>query len=103
MARAAGTQVIGSSGISAFHKDIVGGIGITYLGLSEFVVPGAYRIDSNNFNSGRIEDVAFQNPDGSIVLFVLNAGSAAQAFTVDWKNTYFNYTLSAQSVATFAW
>jgi glucosylceramidase len=71
--------------------------------LSKFVVPGAHRIDSNTFNSGGLEDVAFENPDGSIVLFVLNGATASQSFAVNWKNTYFNYSLPAQSVATLTW
>ncbi|HLV86903.1 MAG TPA: glycoside hydrolase family 30 beta sandwich domain-containing protein [Candidatus Sulfotelmatobacter sp.] len=71
--------------------------------LSKFVVPGAVRIDSNPSTGGGIEDVAFQNPDGSIVLFVLNAGSGSQPFAVNWNAMYFNYTLPAQSVATFMW
>jgi glucosylceramidase len=71
--------------------------------LAKFVVPGAYRIESNTFNSGGIEDVAFQNPDGSIVLFALNPGTAPQTFSVSWHSAYFNYTLPAQSTATFSW
>lgn len=71
--------------------------------LAKFVVPGAHRIDSNTFGAGGIEDVAFQNPDGSIVLFALNSGSMPQGFSVGWKSAYFNYTLPAQSVATFQW
>lgn len=71
--------------------------------LSKFVVPGAIRIDSNPSTSGGTEDVAFQNPDGSFVLFVLNAGSGSQPFAVNWNSAYFNYTLPAQSVATFTW
>ncbi len=71
--------------------------------LSKFVAPGAHRIDSGTLGNGSIEDVAFQNPDGSIALFVLNSASASQEFAVGWKNTYFNYSLPAQSVATFTW
>lgn len=71
--------------------------------LAKFVLPGAHRIDSDPTNPGGIEDVAFQNPDGSIVLFVLNAGSAPQTFSVSWKGSYFNYALPSQSVATFEW
>lgn len=71
--------------------------------LAKYVVPGAHRIDSNTFNSGAIEDVTFQNPDGSIVLFALNSGNASANFSVSWKATYFNYTLPGQSVATFVW
>src|SRR5215472_8953539 len=71
--------------------------------LSKFVVPGAHRIDSSIPDSGGIEDVAFQNPDGSIVLLVLNGNNASHGFAVNWKGAYFNYTLPAQSVATFVW
>ena len=60
-------------------------------------------MDSNTFGNGGIEDVAFQNPDGSIALFVLNSANTPQNFAVSWKNTYFNYSLPSQSVATFTW
>jgi glucosylceramidase len=71
--------------------------------LAKYVVPGAHRIDSKTFSAGGIEDVAFQNPDGSIILFALNPGSASASFSGSRKATCFNYTLPAQSVATFAW
>jgi glucosylceramidase len=71
--------------------------------LAKFVVPGAHRIDSSSPGSGGIEDVAFENPDGSIVLFVLNAAIATGSFSVGWHGRYFNYSLPAQSVATFTW
>jgi glucosylceramidase len=71
--------------------------------LGKFVVPGAHRIDSNTFGAGNIEDVAFQNPDGSIVLLVLNSASNAGAFTVSSKGQSFNYTLPAGALATFVW
>jgi glucosylceramidase len=71
--------------------------------LGKFVLPGAHRIDSNTFGTGSIEDVAFQNPDGSIVLLVLNSASSAGAFTVSSIGQSFNYTLPAGAVATFSW
>jgi glucosylceramidase len=71
--------------------------------LGKFVVPGAHRIDSNTFGAGNIEDVAFQNPDGSMVLFVLNAGSNSSTFTVSSLGQTFRYTLPAGAVATFTW
>jgi glucosylceramidase len=71
--------------------------------LGKFVVPGARRIASNTFASGSIEDVAFQNPDGSIALFVLNSGSGSTEFTVSWQGQTFNYTLPGQAMATFRW
>ena len=69
---------------------------------AKFIVPGAYRIDSNTFGHGSIEDVAFQNPDGSIVLLVLNSGSS-HAFTVNWRGHNFSYSLPPGAVATFVW
>jgi len=69
---------------------------------AKFVMPGAYRIDSNTFGSGSIEDVAFKNPDGSIAILVLNSGASA-SFTVSWSGKSFTYTLPAGALATFSW
>jgi glucosylceramidase len=71
--------------------------------LGKFVVPGAHRIASNTFGAGSIEDVAFQNPDGSIVLLVLNSASNSGAFTASFNGQSFNYTLPAGALATFTW
>jgi glucosylceramidase len=71
--------------------------------LAKFVVPDAYRIDSNSFGHGSIEDVAFQNPDGSIVLLVLNSAGSSGGFTVSWNGQIFSYRLPAGAVATFHW
>ena len=72
--------------------------------VSKFVKPGAVRIGSNTFGSGNIEDVAFQNPNGSDALVVLNSNtSSANTFGVDENGQYFNYTLPAGAVATFTW
>lgn len=76
-----------------------------YYGLgqfSKFVQPGAYRVNSNSFGSGNIEDVAFQNPDGSNVLVVYNGGSS-NTFQVEWNNEAFSYTLPAGAAVTFKW
>ena len=71
--------------------------------LGKFVRPGAHRIESNTFGAGSIEDVAFQNSDGSIVLLVLNSASTAETFTARFKDQSFHYTLPAGAVATFTW
>jgi glucosylceramidase len=71
--------------------------------LGKFVQHGAYRIDSNTYGSGSLEDVAFQNPDGSIVLLVLNAVSASSTFSVTWNGANFTDTLPAGAVATYEW
>ncbi len=74
---------------------------------SKFVTPGAYRVDSNSaaISGGGIEDVAFQNPNGSMVLIAFNDGSASATFNVTYAptNASFAYTLPAGAVATFTW
>jgi glucosylceramidase len=71
--------------------------------LGKFVQPGAYRIDSNTYGSGSLEDVAFQNPDGSVALLVLNAASGSSTFAVTWNGASFSDTLPAGAVATYEW
>jgi O-glycosyl hydrolase len=83
--------------------------------VSAFVQPGAVRIDSPSFvtygvNGSNIEtvsagldDVAFQNPDGSQVLIAYNNSSAPVTFTVDSGGRYFTYTLPASAMTTFVW
>lgn len=71
--------------------------------VSKFVKPGAHRIASNTFDQGVLEDVAFQNPDGSIVLLVLNSSGSAQTFNIAWHGEFASYKLPAGAVATFAW
>ncbi|HET6932626.1 MAG TPA: glycoside hydrolase family 30 beta sandwich domain-containing protein [Candidatus Acidoferrum sp.] len=71
--------------------------------VSKFVRPGARRIESNSFGPGSLEDVAFRNPDGSLVLLVLNSGSKPVTFNLSWKGKYAVYTLPGNSAATFTW
>jgi glucosylceramidase len=71
--------------------------------VSKFVVPGAYRIESNTFEQGSLEDVAFRNPDGSIVLLVLNGSNQPTPFNVEWQGQYFSSSLQGGSAATFVW
>ena len=70
---------------------------------SKFVVPGAQRIESNTFGEGSLEDVAFRNPDGSLVLIVLNSTGGNATFNIAWAGKYANYKLPAAAVATFHW
>ncbi len=71
--------------------------------ISKFVVPGAYRIESDSFEKDNLIDVAFKNPNGSVVLLALNSGDKAQTIEVNWDNKHFDYTLAAGTVATFQW
>lgn len=70
---------------------------------SKFVKPGAYRIDSNASGPGSLENVAFANPDGSIVVIVLNSSDAAASFDIGWKGKYVSYKLEGAAAATFRW
>jgi len=70
---------------------------------SKFVEAGARRIESNTFGAGGLEDVAFQNPDGSIVLIVLNTSESPQPFNLNWHRQSAQYSLRGAEVATFVW
>ena len=70
---------------------------------SKFVTPGAYRIASTSFQYEGLESVAFQNPDDSKVLIVSNSYTTDKAFTVQWGDQSFVYTLPSGTIATFIW
>jgi len=69
---------------------------------SRFVRPGAQRVESNETDSG-LANVAFQNPDGSVVLILANSASSPRALSVRCRDQEFRYTMPAESVATFVW
>ena len=70
---------------------------------SRFVLPGALRVRSTDTDKG-IANVAFQNSvDGSIVLVMVNSNTDARHVSVADDATGFEYTMPAQSVATFVW
>jgi glucosylceramidase len=68
---------------------------------SKFVRPGAVRIASNAATG--FPNVAFQNPDGSKVLLVLNDQSQGQAFRLKYNDKYLSFSLPAGAVATLKW
>ncbi|HEX6050084.1 MAG TPA: glycoside hydrolase family 30 beta sandwich domain-containing protein, partial [Gemmatimonadaceae bacterium] len=69
---------------------------------SRFVRPGAHRIGSTAA-VGALESVAFRNPDGSIVLIVVNAAAADRPFIVRSERGAFQFRLPGGAVATFRW
>ena len=70
---------------------------------SRFILPGAVRVDSSTTIKG-LANVAFRNADdGSIVLVLVNSKKDAQRISVAQERTRFQYTLPAESVATFVW
>ncbi|WP_051251162.1 discoidin domain-containing protein [Paenibacillus harenae] len=70
---------------------------------SKFVKTGAYRIYSNTFGDGSVENVAFQNPDGSKVLIAYNSGIESKTISVADGKRSFEYTLNAGDGVTFTW
>jgi glucosylceramidase len=69
--------------------------------VSKFVRPGAVRIGSTV--AGNIWNVAFRNPDGSIVVLAVNDdwGTGSQRFNVQLGDQDFSYDLPAGAVVTF--
>lgn len=70
---------------------------------ARFVVPGAARIASTSKGSGGVESVAYQNPDRSLVLQLLNSAQTTQNVTVNIGEGTVGMTLAAGSVATLTW
>jgi O-glycosyl hydrolase len=70
---------------------------------SKFVEPGAHRIYSNNFGAGSVENVAFQNPDGSKVVLAYNDSDESQTISIADGTQSFDYTLEAGNAVTFTY
>lgn len=70
---------------------------------SAFVYPGALRIASTEPEGTEMKDVAFLNPDGSIVLYTLNAGEDSQFFRIAFDHKTAATVVPAGSIATFIW
>jgi glucosylceramidase len=66
---------------------------------SKFVDAGSLRIESNEPEG--LSNVAFQRPDGKIVLIVLNDSKAAKEFAVKIGDKLGIYTMNHGAVATF--
>lgn len=68
---------------------------------SKFVPAGSLRIASNQ--SGNLYNVAFKRPDGKKVLIVLNDGSSAQSFNINFNGRRVTPSLEGGAVGTFVW
>ena len=70
---------------------------------SKFLQPGAYRIYSDENIAAGLYDVAFRNPDGSIVVYAVNSGTTDLTFNVKYHGQFFTATISTGSVASYVW
>jgi glucosylceramidase len=82
---------------------------------SHFIDRGAVRISTQNYVSYAIagndpniatsglDDVAFRNPNGSVVLVAYNNSKGAIRFGVEWQKQWFTHRLPAHATVTFEW
>ncbi|MDE3187551.1 MAG: glucosylceramidase, partial [Acidobacteriota bacterium] len=70
---------------------------------SKFLLPGAVRIASDEPAGTPIHDVAFRNPKGDVVLYMLNAGTMSQMVGIRFRKKAVATTIPAGSVATLIW
>lgn len=69
---------------------------------SRWVLPGARALPAGEGRDG-VEQAAFINPDGTVVLLVVNSAAAPRAVTVRAGGKGYSYTLPAGSVVTAVW
>jgi glucosylceramidase len=69
--------------------------------ISRFVKRGAVRIDSNYGSKQTVTNAAFLNPDGSLVLVVVNQTTRIQRFAVAVPGGLIETSLPAKTVGTF--
>ena len=75
--------------------------GYYYIGhFSRFVQPGAYRIGSAG-GPAALQSVAFANPDGSLVIIVLNEAEAVAGFALTAGGESFACSIPAHAIQTY--
>ena len=70
---------------------------------SKFVKAGAKRVATGYGSTGTVTNVAFVNPDNSLVTVVVNQTSANQSVTVRAGTRQFAATLPAKTTGTYVW
>ena len=68
----------------------------------KFIQPGAVRIASSG-SAHLPPNVAFENPDGSLVLVAANPQSKPCELSIAWSGRSLTMTLAAKSVVTLTW
>ena len=70
---------------------------------SKFVQAGAKRVSSGYGSTGTVTNVAFVNPDNSLVTVAVNQTAGNQAVTLRAGARQFSTTIPAKTTATFVW
>jgi len=68
----------------------------------KFIPRGAVRIEST-LGTAEFNNIAFLNPDGAIVLVVVNTTDKPKPFAVVWQGRLLKSELGIKSVATLVW
>jgi glucosylceramidase len=68
-----------------------------------FIHPGATRIAALTGSGHEVEAVAFQNPDTTLALLVLNSAPRETRLAIQWHGQNAVYTAPARSLMTFTW
>lgn len=69
---------------------------------AKFVKPGAVRLGSGGIER-YFSNAAFRNPDGSIVLIVVNSKPEEKEFKIQYRGRMIRTTLGPKSIATYRW
>ncbi len=67
---------------------------------SKFIRPGAMRLDCNSGSPDALTAVAFENPDNSIAVVLVNQTDRDQAFQIDLDDQHYSGQAPATSVVT---
>lgn len=71
--------------------------------LSSVVKPGAVRIGTKGFREDGIIYSAFENPDGSYALVLMNDTGEGQSITISDETNYFTYEVPSRAVVSYRW
>jgi glucosylceramidase len=79
-----------------YHNDF-----FMYGQFMKFIQRDSYRISSSS--KEECSHISFYNPDGTIVLIVVNARNTSLPIHVDFKNKSFSASIPLNTTATFMW
>ena len=97
-------NISSSSEKSVAHKPSQSASSLEYVLLghiAKFVQPGGRRIETPGTRGQGISQVAFKNPDGTIVLIAFNHNSEKTTIQVDHNQNSFQYQMAAGMLTTF--